>query len=101
MQATGWSWWHQFPPALRELATVRLVASFGAGGILYLTPMVFHQQEFSAASIGLGLALAALAGTIGRFISGALLDQGRSCGTPVLLAAACGFAGDGFLLQAS
>ncbi|UPM51042.1 MFS transporter [Synechococcus sp. A10-1-5-1] len=101
MQATGWSWWHQFPPALRELASVRLVASFGAGGILYLTPMVFHQQDFSASSIGLGLALAALAGTVGRFISGALLDQGRSCGTPVLMAAACGFVGDGFLLQAS
>lgn len=101
MQATGWSWWHQFPPALRELASVRLVASFGAGGILYLTPMVFHQQGFNAASIGLGLALAALAGTVGRFISGALLDQGRSCGTPVLMAAACGFGGDALLLQAS
>lgn len=85
---------------LRELASVRLVASFGAGGVLYLTPMVFHQVDFSASAVGLGLALAALAGTIGRFASGALLDQGRSCGVPVLLAALSGCIGDSCLLAA-
>lgn len=85
---------------LRELASVRLVASFGAGGVLYLTPMVFHQVDFSASAVGLGLALAALAGTIGRFVSGALLDQGRSCGVPVLLAALSGCIGDSCLLAA-
>ncbi|MFZ9605993.1 MAG: MFS transporter [Vulcanococcus sp.] len=85
---------------LRELASVRLVASFGAGGVLYLTPMVFHQVQFSASAVGLGLALAALAGTLGRFASGALLDQGRSCGTPVLLAALSGLIGDSCLLGA-
>ena len=85
---------------LRELASVRLVASFGAGGVLYLTPMVFHQVDFSASAVGLGLALAALAGTIGRFASGALLDQGRSCGVPVLLAALSGCIGDSVLLGA-
>ncbi|MFM8936617.1 MAG: MFS transporter [Vulcanococcus sp.] len=98
--AGGWRWWHQFPAPLRELATVRLVASFGAGGILYLTPMVFHEAQFSATAVGLGLALAALSGTIGRFVSGALLDQGRSCGVPVLLAGLCGVAGDALLLAA-
>ena len=96
----GRHWWHQFPVSLRELATLRLVASFGAGGILYLTPMVFHRAGFSASQVGLGLALAALAGTAGRFASGALLDQGRSCGQPVLLAALCGLGGDGLLLGA-
>ena len=63
---------------------VRLMASLGAGGVLYLTPMVFHREHFSAASVGLGLALAALTGTAGRFASGALLDRGFSCGLPVL-----------------
>jgi MFS family permease len=96
----GWRWWLQFPPPLRELALLRLVASFGAGGILYLTPMVFHEAQFSATAVGLGLALAALSGTIGRFASGALLDQGHSCGRPVLLAGLCGVAGDGLLLTA-
>ena len=79
---------------------MRLVASFGAGGVLYLTPMVFHQADFSPAQVGSGLALAALAGTIGRFASGWLLDLGLSCGVPVLLAGLCGFLGDALLLGA-
>ena len=79
---------------------MRLVASFGAGGVLYLTPMVFHQADFSASQVGVGLALAALAGTLGRFASGWLLDRGLSCGLPVLLAGLCGFLGDGVLLGA-
>lgn len=79
---------------------MRLVASLGAGGVLYLTPMVFHRQDFSAASVGAGLALAALAGTLARFASGALLDRGNSCGLPVLLAGLAGVLGDGLLLGA-
>jgi MFS family permease len=79
---------------------VRLVASLGAGGVLYLTPIVFHRQDFSAASVGAGLALAALAGTLARFASGALLDRGNSCGLPVLLAGLAGVLGDGLLLGA-
>jgi MFS family permease len=85
---------------LQELAIVRLVASLGAGGVLYLTPMVFHREDFSAASVGAGLALAALAGTLARFASGALLDRGNSCGLPVLLAGLAGVLGDGLLLGA-
>ena len=79
---------------------MRLVACFGAGGILYLTPLVFHRAGLSASQVGLGLAWAALAGTLGRFASGALLDRGRPCGLPVLLAAACGLGGDALLLGA-
>ena len=100
MLSTGRQWWHQFPAPLRELATVRLVASFGAGGVLYLTPMVFHQADFSASQVGSGLAVAALAGTFGRFASGWLLDLGLTCGLPVLLAGLCGFLGDALLLGA-
>mgnify|MGYP002654392603 CR=1 FL=1 len=100
MLSTGRQWWHQFPAPLRELATVRLVASFGAGGVLYLTPMVFHQADFSASQVGSGLAAAALAGTLGRFASGWLLDLGLTCGLPVLLAGLCGFLGDALLLGA-
>ena len=100
MLSTGRQWWHQFPAPLRELATVRLVASFGAGGVLYLTPMVFHQADFSASQVGSGLAMAALAGTLGRFASGWLLDLGLTCGLPVLLAGLCGFLGDALLLGA-
>ena len=85
-QAKGRLWWFQFPAPLRELAMVRLIASIGAGGVLYLTPMVFHREAFSASAVGQGLALAAVAGTVGRFASGALLDRGLNCSVPVLLA---------------
>ena len=84
----------QFPAALRQVALVRLVASIGAGGVLYLTPIVFHQEAFSAQAVTQGLALAALAGTLGRFASGVLLDRGLACSIPVLLASVAAVLGD-------
>ncbi len=72
----------------------------GAGGVLYLTPIVFHQEAFSAGSVTGGVALAALAGTLGRFLSGALLDRGLPCSLPVLLTVLSGLAGDSLLLTA-
>jgi MFS family permease len=82
------------------LSVVRLLAALGLGGVLYLTPMVFHLEAFSAAQVTRGLALAALLGTAGRLLSGVLLDRGRSCSLPVLLALAVQLLGDGVLLQA-
>ena len=76
------------------------MASLGAGGILYLTPMVFHRADFSASAVGIGLALAALIGTVARFASGALLDRGASCGLPVILAGLSGACGDALLMGA-
>jgi MFS family permease len=73
--------------ALREVAVIRLIGSFGAGGVLYLTPMVFHHEAFSAVSVTQGVALAAVSGTVGRLLSGVLLDRGMNCSIPVLLAA--------------
>ncbi|MEB3331995.1 MAG: MFS transporter [Synechococcaceae cyanobacterium] len=93
-------WWIQFPLSLRRLAAIRLLAAIGAGGVLYLTPMVFHREAFSASSVTEGLALAALAGTVGRFVSGALLDRGLNCSRPVLAAAGLGLAADGLLSAA-
>lgn len=72
----GRLWFSQFPAPLRELTILRAIASLGAGGVLYLTPLVFDQQAFTASSVTQGLALAALAGTVGRFLSGLLLDRG-------------------------
>jgi len=86
--------------ALRELAAVRLIAALGAGGVLYLTPLVFHQEAFSASQVTLGVALAALVGTGGRFVSGLLLDAGVNCGIPVLLAVLASLLGDGRLFSA-
>jgi MFS family permease len=72
---------------LREVALIRLIASVGAGGVLYLTPMVFHAEHVSATGVGSGLAAAALAGTLSRFFSGWLLDRGLKGSVPVQLAA--------------
>lgn len=72
----------------------------GAGGVLYMTPMVFHQAQFSAGRITEGLALAAVAGTLGRLLSGVLLDRGLNCSVPVLLAALMSIAADARLMGA-
>lgn len=88
------SWFSQFPAPLREVALIRLITMLGAGGVLYLTPMVFHQEQFSAGRVTEGLALAAVAGTAGRILSGILLDRGLNCSIPVLLAALIAIAGD-------
>lgn len=98
--ARAQTWWLQFPVPLRDLARIRLIAMVGAGGVLYLTPMVFHHEAFSASSVTVGLALAALAGTGGRLLSGVLLDRGLSCSLPVLLACLSALLGDTLLVQA-
>jgi len=99
MARTSRLWWCQFPASLRRVVLVRLVGSFGAGGVLYLTPLVFH-RAFSATAVTEGLALAALAGTAGRFASGAWLDRGRASSTPVLMAVASAALGDLVLFSA-
>ena len=98
--AGGMAWWLQFPAPLRQIVAIRLLAMFGAGGVLYLTPIVFHQEAFSASSVTGGLALAALAGTVGRFASGVLLDRGLSCSMPILLTVLFSIGGDAVLLGA-
>ena len=100
LAARAKTWWLQFPVPLRDLARIRLIAMVGAGGVLYLTPMVFHQEAFSASSVTTGLALAALAGTGGRLLSGVLLDRGLSCSLPVLLACLSALLGDTILFGA-
>ena len=63
-------WWEQFPPELRLITKARLLASIGAGGVLYLTPIVFNSLSLSATQIGSGISLAAIAGTLTRLITG-------------------------------
>jgi len=94
------AWWIQFPAPLRAVAVIRTIAMVGAGGVLYLTPLVFHREAFSASSVGDGLALAALAGVGGRLVSGLLLDRGRRASLPVALAAVCALLGDSSLVSA-
>lgn len=95
------SWIFQFPPALREVAALRLLSAIGGGAVLYLTPMVFHREALTAVDVGEGLALGAVAGAGGRFLSGGLLDRGQSCSWPIGLGLLAALFGDGVLLGAT
>jgi MFS family permease len=94
------AWFSQFPSPLLEVALLRLLSALGAGAVLYLTPMVFHREAFSASAVGEGLALAALVGVGGRLLSGLLLDRGLSCSWPIGLGLAASLLGDAVLLGA-
>lgn len=94
------AWWDQFPPQLKLITKARLWASIGAGGVLYLTPLVFNELGFNPLEIGNGLAFAAFAGTISRFITGIFLDRGINCSTPIKLAAISVVIADLFLFFA-
>ena len=83
------------------MASIRLLASLGAGGVIYMTPIVFHQASFTATQVGQGLAASALIGTAARLLSGVLLDRGLSCSWPVRAAAVLAFIADFTLLQAN
>ncbi len=83
------------------MALLRLLSAVGAGAVLYLTPMVFHREAFTASAVGEGLALAALVGAGGRVLSGLLLDRGLSCSWPIGLGVVASLLGDGALLQAT
>jgi MFS family permease len=86
---------------LQEVAFIRLLASFGAGGVIYLTPSVFHQASFTAVQVSQGLAASALIGTVARLLSGVLLDRGLTCSWPVRAAALLALMADLVLFQAT
>jgi MFS family permease len=79
---------------------IRWIASLGAGGVIYMTPIIFHQVDLSASQVGQGLAASALIGTVARLLSGLMLDRGLSCSWPVRAAAVLALIADLVLLQA-
>merc|ERR1712070_359613 len=93
-------WWNQFPTALRNVTRLRFLASIGAGGVMFMTPLIFHAIDFSAREVGSGLAVSALIGTVVRLLSGALLDRGIRCSWPVRGTTLLAIAADLILLQA-
>ncbi|KGG15483.1 MULTISPECIES: MFS transporter [unclassified Prochlorococcus] len=93
-------WWNQFPSKLRRITTCRLLASIGAGGVLYLTPLVFNNLSFSATQIGLGFCAAAAAGTFTRLTTGIFLDRGTGFSIPLRIAALLAITADLILFTA-
>ncbi len=94
-------WWLQFPWNLRLVAIFRALAMLGAGGILFLGPLVFNRLGLASTTIGLGLALASGVGLISRFLSGYILDRGAALAIPLRIGAVLSISADLLLLQAS
>ncbi len=69
------NYWERFPVSLRLIIKARLWTAIGAGGVLYLSPIIFNSLGFSAEQIGSGITTAAFAGITTRFGTGYLLDK--------------------------
>jgi len=65
----------RFPLSLRLIIKARLWTAIGAGGVLYLTPIIFNSLGLSAEQIGSGITIAAFTGITTRLGTGYLLDK--------------------------
>jgi len=72
--------------SLRVIVKARLWTSIGAGGVLYLSPIIFNSLGFSAERIGSGITTAAFAGISTRLGTGYLLDKKYSCWKAIKIA---------------
>ena len=82
------------------MTRLRLLASIGAGGVIFMTPLVFHAIALSASQVGSGLAVSALVGTLVRLLNGALLDRGLRCSWPIRIMTLLAISADLMLFQA-
>jgi len=80
------NYWERFPVSLRLIIKVRFWTAIGAGGILYLTPIIFNSLGFSAEQIGSGVTTAAFSGIATRLGTGYLLDNKFSYGKAIKVA---------------
>ena len=78
-------WWIQFPDQLKLITKIRFFASFGAGGVLYLTSLIFNNIGLSATEIGLGFTISAILGTVTRIIAGKYLNKNKNITIPLLI----------------
>ena len=69
------NYWERFSISLRLIIKTRFWTAIGAGGVLYLSPIIFNSLGFSAEQIGSGITTAAFAGIATRFGTGYLLDK--------------------------
>ena len=90
-------WWSQFPFHLRLITKIRFFASFGAGGVIYLTSLIFNNIGLSATDIGLGFTISAIIGTLTRIFTGNYLNKTGKIHNP-LFASSCISIAAGFFL---
>ena len=82
---TGKLWWSQFPFHLRLITKIRFFASFGAGGVIYLTSLIFNNIGLSATEIGLGFTISAIIGTLTRIVTGNYLNKTGKIQNPLVI----------------
>ncbi len=78
------NWWIQFPYHLRLITKIRFFAAFGAGGVIYLTSLIFNNLGLSATDIGLGFTISAIIGTITRLFTGNYLNKTGKIQFPII-----------------
>ncbi len=93
-------WWSQFPFHLRLITKIRFFASFGAGGVIYLTSLIFNTIGFSATEIGLGFTISAIIGTLTRLFTGNYLNKTDNVHNPFVISSLLSIAA-GFILIVS
>jgi len=78
------NWWIQFPYPLRLITMIRFFAAFGAGGVIYLTSLIFNNIGLSATDIGLGFTISAIIGTVTRLFTGNYLNKTGKIQFPII-----------------
>ena len=78
------NWWIQFPYHLRLITKIRFFAAFGAGGVIYLTSLIFNNLGLSATDIGLGFTISAIIGTVTRLFTGNYLNKTGKIQFPIV-----------------
>ncbi len=78
------NWWIQFPYHLRLITKIRFYAAFGAGGVIYLTSLIFNNIGLSATDIGLGFTISAMIGTVTRLFTGNYLNKTGKIQFPIV-----------------
>jgi len=78
------NWWIQFPYLLRLITKIRFFAAFGAGGVIYLTSLIFNNLGLSATDIGLGFTISAIIGTVTRLFTGNYLNKTGKIQFPII-----------------
>ncbi len=78
------NWWIQFPYHLRLITKIRFFAAFGAGGVIYLTSLIFNNLGLSATDIGLGFTISAIIGTLTRLFTGNYLNKTGKIQFPII-----------------
>ena len=91
-------WWSQFPFHLRLITKIRFFASFGAGGVIYLTSLIFNNIGFTATEIGLGFTLSAIIGTLTRFLTGNYLNKTGKIQFPLITSSTLSIVASIFLI---